>query len=467
MNKKTLKIIIGTLVVLVVILLVLKSKGIIGKKEGIKVVVEKAAYRDVTETVSASGKIFPEVEVKVSPDVSGEIMDLPVQEGDSVTKGQVIAKIYADIYHSITQRSTAAVSQTKAQLADSKAALGSFKAKLDQAKSTFARDKSLVDQKVISRVEFEQAQSAYQSALADYNAAQEQINASKFAVETSQADLSQAEDNLHRTTIVAPMSGYISSLPVKKGETVVGTAQMAGTEMMRIADMNVMEVQVDVGENDIPKVDYGDTALIQVDAYNNRQFKGIVTKIATSSTGLSSSTSTSTSSAEQVTNYTVHIRILKDSYTDLIDAKNPRNFPFRPGMSASVNIETKTHHHVLTVPINAVTTRDTSTSMAPSGPGSGNNGGSTAPGTASTGETGPGQSPSQEIVFVLQKNGTVKWVVVKTDIQDDNYIEVTSGLKVGDEVVAAPYSAISKDLNNGSKVKVVTQDQLYTVGTGQ
>lgn len=451
MKKRTLYIVIG-LVLLVIVLLVLKSKGVIGGPDGIKVATEKASYRDIIQTVSASGKIYPEIVVSISSDVSGEIVDLPVKEGDSVTQGHVVAKIYADIYNSIRTRSAAAVNQSQAQLANAKASLGAYKATLDQQEAAFNRNKKLFDLKVISRQEFEQAESAYQQALANYRAAQQQIKSGGFALQASKADLQQAMENLHRTTITAPMSGYVTYLPVKKGERVVGTAQMAGTEIMRVADMDTMEVQVDVGENDVPKVFIGDTALVEVDAYNDRKFKGIVTQVASSSQGLAASQAVASSSASQVTNYTVHIRILRSSYQDLLEPDHPDHFPFRPGMSANVDIQTKRSNHVLTVPIAAVT-MGTDTAHKKKEKDS-----------ASADKQGLPRANAttlNEIVYVLQTDHTVKSVPVTTSIQDDNYIEITSGLKEGDEVVAAPYTAISQLLHDGSKVNVVTKDKLF------
>lgn len=466
MKRKTLYLIGGLVLLLVVVLLVLKSKGIIGKKEGIKVAVEKVTYRDIIETVTASGKIFPEIEVSVSSDVSGEIVELPVLEGDSVTKGQVIAKIYGDIYNSIRERSAASVSQAKAQLANAKASLGAFKATLDQQKASHDRNKKLYELKVISRLEFEQSESAYQQALANYNAAQQQIKSAEFAMAGAQADLSQAVENLHRTTILAPMSGYVTYLPVKQGERVVGTAQMAGTEIMRIADMGVIEVQVDVGENDVPKVFVGDTCLIEIDAYTNRKFKGLVTQVASSSQDMAAAAAASGgSSASQVTNYTVHIRILTESYQDLLDPEHPEHFPFRPGMSANVDIQTKHHLHVLSVPIAAVTTntgggQDSSQHRKGQAPSDSSQlaAGPEAPGQ---GRPGAKDAAPKVVVYVLQADQTVKAVPVKTDIQDDNFIEITSGLKEGESVVAAPYTAISQQLKNGSKVRVVPKTELF------
>lgn len=452
MKKKKLYWFIGILGSLVILYSVLKASGVIGKEEGIKVAVDKASNRNIIEVVTASGKIYPEIEVKVSSDVSGEITDLPVLEGDSVKKGQILARIYADIYGSMVDKAAASVSQSQAQLANSAAALNSFKARLDQNKAAYNRNKELLGQKVISKSEFETSEATYLAALADYNAAVQQINGNKFAVQSAQANLNEANKNLGRTTIAAPMSGIVSLLSVKKGERVVGTAQMTGTEMLRIADMNTMEVQVDVGENDIPKVKYGDTAIIEVDAYNSRQFKGIVTQIASSSKGAATATVTTASSAEQVTSYIVHIRILPESYKDLLtNAK--RTFPFRPGMSASVDIQTRHVNNVLAIPINAVTTRDADSTKH----------GDKKP---TQDDTTPGSSADtkpvlNEVVFVLQKDGTVKMVPVKTGVQDDAWIQITSGLNAGDEVISAPYTAISRTLENSKKVKVVPKAELF------
>lgn len=452
MKKKKLYWFIGILGSLVILYSVLKASGVIGKEEGIKVAVDKASNRNIIEVVTASGKIYPEIEVKVSSDVSGEITDLPVLEGDSVKKGQILARIYADIYGSMVDKAAASVSQSQAQLANSAAALNSFKARLDQNKAAYNRNKELLGQKVISKSEFETSEATYLAALADYNAAVQQINGNKFAVQSAQANLNEANKNLGRTTIAAPMSGIVSLLSVKKGERVVGTAQMTGTEMLRIADMNTMEVQVDVGENDIPKVKYGDTAIIEVDAYNSRQFKGIVTQIASSSKGAATATVTTASSAEQVTSYIVHIRIMPESYKDLLtNAK--RTFPFRPGMSASVDIQTRHVNNVLAIPINAVTTRDAdSTKHGDKKPTQDD----TTP--TSSADTKP---VLNEVVFVLQKDGTVKMVPVKTGVQDDAWIQITSGLNAGDEVISAPYTAISRTLENSKKVKVVPKAELF------
>ena len=451
-NKKLLWLIIA-LVGIVVVLIALKSAGVIGKEEGIKVSVEKAANRTIIETVNASGKVYPEVEVKVSPDVSGEIVELTVNEGDSVTKGQVVARIFADILASQRDQASAVVSQQQAQVANVSAQLGALKATLDQTEANYNRQKKLFDEKVISRLEYEQADQAYRSAKANYAAAQESINSSKAAVRSAQAQLTRADKDVGRTVIIAPMSGIVSLLSVKKGERVAGNSFNVGTEMMRIADMRSIEVRVDVGENDIPKVKIGDTALVEVDAYSNRKFKGLVYKIANPQTGNALGGAATTN---EVTNYKVHIRLLRESYTDLMG--KGKSFPFRPGMSASADIQTKTKANVLSVPLNAVTTR----SKKDEAPKAGGDKKSDKPAESNnTAENKVADDDIEEVVFVLQKDNTVKKMKVKTAVQDLNYIEVLEGIKAGDQVVTGPYNTVSKLLKQGDKVKVVEKDKLY------
>jgi HlyD family secretion protein len=455
MNKKLLWTIIS-LVVIIALLIVLKKNGVIGKEEGTKVTAEKVIQRTIIETVNASGKIYPEIEVKVSPDISGEIVELNVEEGDSVRKGQVLARIYADIYGSQRDQAAAGVNLSQSQVLNSTAQLGALKATLDQAKVTFDRQKKLLDDKVISRAEFEQADQAVKTATANYSAAQAGIQGTQASVRSAQAQLARANKDVSRATIVAPMDGVVSLLAVKKGERVVGTAQMAGTEMLRVADMKLIEVRVNVGENDIPKVHLGDSALVEVDAYNKRKFKGLVTKIASSNT--SAAQSTQATSSTEVTNYEVHVRLLPESYQDLLDAAKNKTFPFRPGMNASADIQTKTHASVLSVPINAVTTRDKNgdAKRDEKKDDEKSDEDDNAPIERSTSD-----EEIDEVVFVLQKDMTVKKVKVRTDIQDINFIEILGGLKAGDEVVTGPYNVVSKTLKEGDKVKIVTKESVF------
>lgn len=454
MKKKIWWIIIA-LVVVVVLLLALKSGGVIGKEEGLKVSTEKVVKRTIIETVNASGKVYPEIEVKISPDISGEIMELKYDEGDSVKKGAVLARIYADIYSTQRNQAAAVVDQQQATVENSKAQLESLKSAQELAQRTYDRQKQLVAEKVISASEFEQADNALRAAKANYNAALQNIRSGQAAIASAAASLDRANKDLSRTAVVATMDGVVSLMNVKKGERVVGNSMMAGTEMMRIADLSVMEVRVDVGENDIPKVSLGDSALIEVDAYNNRKFKGIVTKIASSNTTAASAAATT----NDVTNYKVHIRILPSSYQDLIDPSKPKKFPFRPGMNASADIQTTTKPGVIAAAINAVTTREKGTDKVVSDEQK-----EKKQEEGIQEETKAGLSSDlDEVVFVLQPGGTVKRIKVRTGIQDINYIEILGGLKEGDEIVTAPYNVISKTLKDGMKVKVVPADKLFEV----
>ncbi len=452
MNKK-LKWIIISLIILIVILVVLKKTGVLGKDEGVKVTAEKVEKRTIVETVNASGKIYPEVEVKLSPDISGEIVQLDVAEGDSVKKGEVLAKIYGDIYNTQRDQAAAIVTQQKAQLADAQAGLGALEAQLDQAKKTYDMQKQLYDEKVISRNEFNTADAAYKTALANLNAAKQGVKGSQAGVQSAEAALQKADKDISLATLKSPMNGVVSLLSVKKGERVVGSSMMAGTEMMRIADMSKIEVRVDVGENDIPKVRLGDSATIEVDAYNDRKFTGVVTQIASSNNGAATQNDLANTSTD-VTNYKVYIRLNPDSYKDLVNGKN-RKFPFRPGMSASADIQTKTHVNVLSIPINSVTTReknDSTMKNAMNNPAANDD----------LSVANQGDNDLDVVVFVVQADGTVKKQKVKTDIQDINYIEITDGLKEGQEVVTGPYDVVSKTLKDGDKVRVVPKSELFS-----
>lgn len=458
MNKtvKWVLIILGVLIIGLVVVRVIKGSG----DKGMKVSAEKAARETIVETVIASGKIYPEVEVKISPDISGEITELNVQEGDSVRKGQVLARIYADIYATQRDQAAAAVNQQQAVVENSKAQLDGLKATMEQNKKTYDRQKQLLDDKVISKAEFEQSESAYLSAKANYEAALQGIQSNKASVASAQASLTRANKDLSRTTLTAPMDGIISSLSVKKGERVAGNSFNVGTEMMRVADMSSLEVRVDVGENDIVKVSIGDSADVEVDAYDNRKFAGVVTQIAASTTGSSGVTASSTN---DVTNYEVRIRLNPASYADLVDPNRPRKLPFRPGMNASAEIKTRRKDNVIAVPINAVAARvkgsDQSVEDKRKEEDRTRNNEDNAGNDADTPVVPSDEL--EEVVFVIQKDGTVKKTIVKTGIQDINNIEIVSGLKEGEEVVTGPYNAISKTLKDGSKVTIVPKDKLF------
>lgn len=448
MNKKlkwTL-IVAGGLAAVFVIAKAIKGSG----SSTEKVATEKAAKRTIIETVNASGKIYPEVEVKISPDISGEVTELNVEEGDSVKKGQILARIYADIYSLQRDEAASRVNQSSATVDNSQAALESLRANMELAQQTFDRYKKLYDDKVISKSELEQYETTLRSAKANYTAAQQNIKSLKAGVQSTQVGLSRANKDLGRTVLTAPMDGVISSLKIKKGERVAGNSFNIGTEMMTVADMAVLEVRVDVGENDIVKINIGDSADVEVDAYNNRKFKGVVTKIASST-----KTSAASLTSNDVTNYEVRIRLDKSSYQDLAG----KTFPFRPGMNASADIKTKRVDNVLAVPIGAVGARvkGSDKNMADKQKEEKDKQGADADVMVEAG----GGDELEEVVYVLQKDGTVKKAVVKTGIQDINYIEILSGLNAGDEVVSAPYNAISKTLKDGAKVKVVAKEKLF------
>jgi HlyD family secretion protein len=373
-----------------------------------------------------------------------------VEEGDSVKKGKVLARIYADIYSLQRDEAASRVNQSSATVDNGKAALESLKANLELAQQTYNRNKKLFDDKVISKAELEQYETTLRSAQSSYNAAQQNIKSLQAGVQSTQVGLSKANKDLSRTTLTAPMDGVISSLKIKKGERVAGNSFNVGTEMMTVADMSILEVRVDVGENDIVKINIGDSADVEVDAYNNRKFKGVVTKIASSTKG-----SSALSSSNDVTNYEVRIRLDKESYKDLAT----KTFPFRPGMNASADIKTRRVDNVLAVPIGAVNARmkGTDKNIADKKEEEKNKERNDAMDETKTSS----DDELEEVVFLLQKDGKVKKMVVKSGIQDMNYIEITSGINAGDEVVTDPYSAISKTLKDGMKVKVVAKDKLF------
>lgn len=453
--------IIGGILVTLLIVVVIWKKGSGAKT--LRVATEKAIKRDITEIVSASGKIQPEVEVKISSDVSGEIVELLVKEGDTVRKGDLLLRIDPVIYQSAVQRMMSTLNGAKAQMANSSARLEQSKAQLANAEAGYNRNKKLHEQGAISDSEFEQIKATYESAVADVNAAMESVKSADFNVSSTQASLKEANDNLAKTTIYAPVDGTISKLNKRKGERIIGMAQMEGTEIMRLANLNEMEVLVDVNENDILRVIEGDTALIEVDAHNNRKFKGVVTEVANSANTLGVT-------SDQVTNFPVKIRIIRDSYSDLIDPKHPDRYVFLPGMSATVEIQTKSVYSVITVPIQSVTTRtDTAAKKRADKPdgmqgGSGGDEEENQPVvvTDSKNKEKKEEKKAIECVFVY-RGGTVKLVAVKTGVEDNMYIEIISGLKEGDEVVSAPYKSISTHLYNGAKVEKVSKEQLAVI----
>jgi HlyD family secretion protein len=416
-NNRILKILLPIVLVFIILAVVGKKKGWFGKKLAMKVAVENVEKRTIVETITANGKIQPEKEVKITPDVSGEIVELTVKEGDEVQKGQLLLRIKPDTYISQRDRSLAAISSSRARLAQSEA-------QFIQAELSFNRSKQLYDEQTISKSEFEQAQ-------ATYTVAKSEVDAAKFSVVSSEASLKEANENLTKTSVYAPMSGTVSMLLVELGERVAGTNLMAGTEMLRVADLSRMEAQVQVNENDIVRVNPGDTALIEVDAYLDHKFKGIVTEIANSA-------KTSGVSADQVTNFDVKILVLPESYQKLVDQGNKN--PFRPGMSATVDILTEHKADVLAVPIQSVTTRTDTLKNAAKTPG----------------------KDVRTIVFLTDGKYALARDV-KTGIQDNSYIEIISGLSDSARVISSPFSAISRKLSDSTAVEIVSKADLYKI----
>lgn len=424
----------------------------------IKVATEQATKRNIMESVSANGKIQPEVEVKISSDVSGEIVELLVKEGDQVKKGDLLCKINPLIYESNSSRMVATLNGAKANLSNSKARLEQIKAAFVNSEASYNRNKKLFDQGAISQSDFDAAKATYEGAKADVKGAEDNVDASDYNVKSTEASLKEANDNLAKTNIYSPVNGTVSKLNKEKGERVVGTAQMEGTEIMRLANLNEMEVSVEVNENDIVRVHNGDTSAIEVDAYLGRKFKGVVTEIANSA-------NTSGVTAEQVTNFVVKIRILQESYMDLLTSNN-NIAPFRPGMSATVDVQTKKVSNVITVPIQSVTTRSDSTAFKEKNKQKGGeeDGDIVVKNENDKTQNNDALIKIEECVFVYNAaEGKVQLVKVKTGIQDNNYIEITSGVKAGDEVISAPYSAIAKELKDNDKVNKVDKSELFTV----
>ena len=422
MKKRTIFYILGGLILVTTLILIGKNRS----RGELEVNVGKVEKRTIISTVSANGKIRPEAEVKISADVSGEITELYVQEGDTVKEGQLLLKINPDLYITSRDRARAGVSTSKSSLKTSEAQLTQAKARFTEQQSAFRRSEKLFADKVLSQAEYDAAQSAYAIAKSEVVAAEQRIAAARFGIDNANASLSEANKALGRTSIYAPSDGIVSALNNEKGERVVGTAQMAGTEIMVISNFDNMEVIVDVNENDILLVKKGDTAVVEVDAYSDRKFKGIVTEISRSANkagGMQLNT-------DQVTNFEVKIRLVKSSYTDLL-AKSKS--PFLPGMSANVEIQTQVKKDILCLPIEAIGTRVKDS-------------------TKSTSE----EDELDEVVFKVD-NGKATKIIVFTGIQDSRYIEILSGLKDGEEVIVGPYDAVSKKLDVDKKVKIVAK----------
>ncbi len=446
-SKKQIWIIVAVVVVLAIIIVLAINKS---KNSGsVKVATELVESRKIVETVSANGKIQPAKDIKISPYISGEVVELFVKEGVFVIKGEKLAKIDPEIYLRAYEKTEASLNTARANQASSKARLAQSKAQFSKSELDYNRSETLWNKKVISDADFEAAKSSYEVASAEVVAAEESYKSSKFQVNSARASLKEAKENLNRTTIYAPNDGTVSKLIIEVGERVTGASQFsAGTEIMRIANLDVLEVNVEVNENDIVRVNLFDTAIIEVDAYLNREFKGLVTEIATSANTIGVS-------ADQVTNFDVKIKMLKESYSDVIKTNAARSSPFRPGMSATVEIETETAGNILTVAIQAVTTRADTSGRVKS---------AREKREEERVEKDKGVSEDKKVVeyVFLYKNEKAVLTKVSTGIQDNTFIEITEGLSEGDEVIVAPYRAVSKSLKNNDEVEKVDKKDLFT-----
>jgi HlyD family secretion protein len=432
-TKKLLRYLIIALLVLIVFAVIGKKAGWFGKEITYDIATDLVGRRDITEYITANGKIQPETEVKINPEISGEIVELYIEDGDEVKEGQLLLRIKPDLYVSARDRASAAVDASKANLANSRAQLAQVNAQYEQAQLSYERNKKLWEEGAISEADWESALSAYKIAQANVESAIQGVAGAEFSIRSAVASLNEANEKLTKTSIYAPMSGTISALYVEKGQRVAGTELMTGTDLLNIADLSKMELLVEVNENDIVRVEEGDTAILEVDAYLDREFKGVVTQIANSA-------KTTGMSTDQVTNFDVKILILKESYQDLLGKGNSK--PFLPGMSASADIMTEKKSGVLSLPIQAVTTRlDTLD-------------------TADSSDVKQITDKPKEIVYLYDSGKAVE-NEVKSGIQDNNFIEIKDGLKDSVEVIVAPYDVISKKLEDGTPVNKVREEDLY------
>jgi len=441
-----LKHILITVGILIALLVAAKLAGLIGGEKVEKVTLEKAVSRKIIETVTASGKIQPETEVKLSSEISGEVVELLVKEGDVVKKGQLLFKVRPDVLRSGFDRASASYSSQKASVASSAQQLAQSEGTFENEQGIYKRNVELFKKKVISVAEFDAAKAAYVTSKTNLEAAKQTVIAAKFNLAQMGATVQEASANLAKATIFAPVDGVISKLSVELGDRILGTAQFTGTEIMRISNLKSMEVNVDVNENDINRVNVGDSAVIEVDAFADKKFKGIVSEIASSSKDVGTTTS-ATASTDQVTNFVVKVRISADSYSGVSGGAKDLPSPFRPGLSATVDIESSSVNS-LSVPIQSVFTKNA------------NKDDKADDASAGKQKSKLNDKTIKQYVYVYSK-GVVKQVEVVTGIQNDQYIEIKKGLKAGAEIVSGPYSAIQNKLKDGMKVEKTTKDQLF------
>jgi HlyD family secretion protein len=410
-----------------------------GKQDHTEVTIEKSAYRSIIETVAASGKIQPESEVKIQSEVSGQIVELPVKEGDLVQKGQLLVKINPDLYTSAYNRAEAALNSSKSNLSSAKSRLAQAEAQFNVTNLNFQRQKKLFDDGAISKAELENITSQFETSKAEVEAAKESIHSAQFAIESAMAGVNEAADNLKRTTILAPMTGTVTALNKELGETVLGNNMMSGDVIMNISALTFMEVNVEVNESDIVRVNLNDTALVEVDSYKNETFKGIITEIGNTALNAIGDQM----NLNQVTNFSVKIRVLPESYAHLMEGKGENYSPFKPGMSATVDIITEKSDRALSVPIKAVAARDDTTSASIL--------------DRLNRESTESSTPDEPftVVFVRNTSSDLAEIrVVKTGIQDDKYIQITEGVAENEEIITGPYEVVAQSLKPGDKLKI-------------
>ena len=429
-SNKVIWILLGVFVVLIAVAVIFQKN----KKKETEVEIATALKITIVEKISASGMVQPVTEVKLSPDVAGEIIMLEVEEGDSVIQGQLLVKIRPDNYNLAVQRAEASLNTQKANLMASRANLARGEATYERAKLELDRNEKLFKENVISSSEWELAQQSFKIADNDLKSAEASVDASRYVVKSSQASLADANENLRKTSMYAPISGTVSKKSVLQGERVVGTSQFAGTEMLRLANLNLMEVRVDVNENDIIRIAEGDTAIIDVDAYTylEKKFRGVVTQIA--------NTAKDKLSADAVTEFEVKIRILQSSFTEL--EEDGYINPFKPGMTASVEIITETKENVLSVPLAAVTVRNASELRKDSEEGDDKK---------SSKSRDSKDDEDVEVIF-LNEGGVAKIFAVKTGLSDFENIEITNALSDTSKIITGPFLVVSKRLKDGDLV---------------
>ena len=407
----------------VILLLIILASVFGGGPEMPTVNTEEVGRHRIVETVIASGRIQPEVEVKVSAEVSGQLIELPVREGDRVSTGDLLARINPDIYESRLSQAKAALDNARANLATSEARLTQSRAAFAAAELAFNRNEDLHAKGVLSQADYEQAEVSFKSAEADLEASQQGVRSAGFTIRSAEATVNEAEDNLRRTVLRATQAGTVTALVKEEGEGVQGIGSFQGEVIMKISELGAMEVDVEVNESDIVKVSLGDTARIEVDAYTERNFYGMVTEIGNTALNASGAARLS---LESVTNFSVKVRILPESYAALRSTRDSSWTPFRPGMSATVEIETEVKANILAIPIKAVTTRADTSSEA--------------------------GAPSSLCVFLLQEGKAMRHDI-QTGIQDNNVIELLTDLPEGATVITGPYDLLSRKLEDGDGVQ--------------